>query len=313
MKRREFMARALALGAMPTLALGAMPALARAGITRQEEPSAPRRTQRIVTLFQGATDTAVALGVVPVGVVLSWQYQPIYPYLRPALAQSALLGLETQPNLERIALLEPDLIVASRFRHQRIAPLLSALAPLTLLDDIYHYRYTLETMAQALDRQARAESLQRVLASRMAGLRARLQQRFGARWPLTVALLDVRAGEIRSYLAPSFGGSVLTQLGFGWPLQVEGQPGVLLTLSGVESLPALDADVFFLLQPRDRPAREHYGRLRGHPLWQRLAAVRQGRVWQVDPVAWSLSGGILGVFGMLDDLDAWLDTTEASA
>ncbi|WP_282235137.1 ABC transporter substrate-binding protein [Salinicola endophyticus] len=305
MKRRDFMARALALGAMPTLA--------RAGMARQQEARRPRRPQRIVTLFQGATDTAVALGVVPVGVVLSWQDPPIYPYLRSALAQASLLGLETQPNLERIALLEPDLIVASRFRHQRIAPLLSALAPLTMLEDIYHYRHTLETMAQALDRQARGEYLQRVLASPMAALRARLQQRFGARWPLTVALLDIRAGEIRSYLAPSFGGSVLTQLGFRWPRQVEEQPGVVLRLGGVESLPAIDADVFFLLQPRDRPAREHYGRLRAHPLWQRLAAVRQGRVWQVDPVAWSLSGGILGVFGMLDDLDAWLDTSEASA
>ncbi|WP_353979093.1 iron-siderophore ABC transporter substrate-binding protein [Salinicola endophyticus] len=305
MKRRELIARALALAAMP--------ALAGAGMVRQDEARAPRRTLRVVTLFQGATDTAVALGVAPVGVVLSWQDQPIYPYLRSALAHASLLGLETQPNLERIALLEPDLIVASRFRHQRIAPLLSALAPLMLLDDVYHYRHTLEAMAQALDRRARAVHLRRSLASRMASLRARLRQRFGARWPLTVALLDIRAGEIRSYLAPSFGGSVLTRLGFSWPRQIERQPGVLLTLSGVESLPALDADVFFLLQPRDRAAREHASRLRAHPLWQRLAAVRQGRVWQVDPVAWSLSGGVLGVFGMLDDLDAWLDTREASA
>ncbi|QNI01456.1 hypothetical protein HXW73_13140 [Halomonas sp. SH5A2] len=38
-------------------------------------PSAP---QRIVTLYQGATDSAVALGITPVGVVESWQVAAAY-------------------------------------------------------------------------------------------------------------------------------------------------------------------------------------------------------------------------------------------
>ena len=34
--------------------------------------------QRIVTLYQGATDTAVAMGITPVGAVESWLEQPFY-------------------------------------------------------------------------------------------------------------------------------------------------------------------------------------------------------------------------------------------
>lgn len=50
---------------------------------------------RVVTLYQGATDAAVALGITPVGVVDSWVEQPMYRYLRDALADVAHVGLET--------------------------------------------------------------------------------------------------------------------------------------------------------------------------------------------------------------------------
>ncbi|WP_198651266.1 iron-siderophore ABC transporter substrate-binding protein [Salinicola sp. CPA57] len=293
MTRRELLVMALALGAAPGAAFAA---------GDKHDASSPR----IVTLFQGATDTAVALGVTPVGVVESWQDKPIYPYLRQALSGVTLVGLETQPSLEDIALLAPDLIVASRFRHQRIAPLLSALAPVLMLDDIHRYRRTLHTMARALHREGQAAALSHTLMQRMTTLRRRLDSRFGDCWPLTVSLLDVRPGEIRSYLASSFGGSVLAELGFVWNLASRESSGVMLQLGGVESLPAIDADVFFILHRRSQSAETHYRRLREHPLWQRLSAVRQNRVWEVDPVAWSLSGGVLGIFGILDDLDAWL-------
>ncbi|WP_145925761.1 ABC transporter substrate-binding protein, partial [Pararhodobacter sp. CCB-MM2] len=75
---------------------------------------------KVVTLFQGATDTAVALGVIPVGVVDSWVQQPTYKYLRKDLADVPHVGLESQPNLEVIAGLQPDLIVASKRRHEKI-------------------------------------------------------------------------------------------------------------------------------------------------------------------------------------------------
>ncbi|MFH7489697.1 iron-siderophore ABC transporter substrate-binding protein, partial [Pseudomonas syringae pv. tagetis] len=55
---------------------------------------------REVTLFQGASDSAVALGITPCGVVDSWSEMPMYRYLRPALAAVPNVGLETQPSLE---------------------------------------------------------------------------------------------------------------------------------------------------------------------------------------------------------------------
>lgn len=87
------------------------------------------KPKRIVSLFQGATDTLVALDIKPIGVVESWTQKPMYEYLRPSLEGVHYVGLETQPSLEDIALLQPDLIIATRFRNEKTYSLLSLKYP----------------------------------------------------------------------------------------------------------------------------------------------------------------------------------------
>ena len=265
---------------------------------------AAQRPLRVITLFQGATDCAVALGIIPCAIVESWTEKPVYRYLRPTLQQVPQVGLETQPSLEDISLLEPDLIVASRFRHERIAPLLRRLAPLVMLDHIYEFKQTLALMGQALQRQQQAESLLAGWQRRIVRLRHRLQQRFAEHWPPTVSVLDIRADHVRSYLPDSFSGRVLTELGFDWSAAARAEDGVSIKITSRESLPVVNADIFFLFLRADSPSiQQHYAALAAHPLWQRMRAPRQGRVYRVDGVAWSLSGGFLGANLMLDQIE----------
>ncbi|PBP57356.1 achromobactin-binding protein [Pseudomonas syringae] len=274
-----------------SLGLLALPGIARA---------APLR---VVTLFQGASDTAVALGVTPCGVVDSWSEKPMYRYLRPALAAVPHVGLETQPSLEDIVLLKPDLIVASRFRHQRIAPLLEQISTVLMLEEVFEFKRTLAMMGAALQRQQLAIELLGQWQQRVAALRGQLQAKFTGRWPITVSVLDIREDHIRSYLPASFAGSVLSELGFAWTPAARQATGVSLKLSSKESLPVVDADLFFVFQRADSTAAQHtYDKLVENPFWQQLRAVRGGQVWRVDAVAWSLSGGILGANRMLDEI-----------
>lgn len=258
---------------------------------------------RIVTLFQGATDCAVALGVTPSGVVDSWSEKPMYRYLRHAVQGVAHVGLETQPSLEDIALLRPDVIVASRFRHQRIAPLLAQMGQVVMLDEVFEFKQTLAMMGAALQRQQQARYLLEQWQQRVAQLRLQLQVTYGDRWPLTVSVLDIREDHIRSYLPASFAGSVLSELGFAWTPAAREARGVSLKITSKESLPVVDADLFFIFQRGDgEAAQRSYQALVQHPIWQQLRAPRQGLMWRVDGVAWSLSGGILGANLMLDEI-----------
>ncbi|NNB42842.1 ABC transporter substrate-binding protein [Pseudomonas chlororaphis] len=274
-----------------SLGLLALPQIARA------EPL------RLVTLFQGATDSAVALGVTPCGVVESSSEKPTFRYLRPALANVPHVGLETQPSLEDIVLLEPDVIVASRFRHQRIAPLLERMGRVLMLEEVFEFKRTLALMGAVLNRQQQASSLLGQWQQRVAKLREQLQAQTGGRWPLTVSVLDVREDHIRSFLPGSFAGSVLSELGFAWSPVAREARGTYMKLTSKENLPVVDADLFFVFQRADSPAvQRNYEQLVHYPFWQQLRAVQQGQVWRVDGIAWSFSGGILGANLMLDDI-----------
>ncbi|KPC15894.1 Achromobactin-binding periplasmic protein [Pseudomonas syringae pv. maculicola] len=279
-----------------SLGLLALPGIGRAASLRSEP-------LRIVTLFQGASDSAVALGVTPCGVVDSWSEKPMYRYLRPALAAVPHVGLETQPSLEDIVLLKPDLIVASRFRHQRIAPLLEQISSVLMLEEVFEFKRTLAMMGAAINRQQQAMELLGQWQRRVTALRGQLQTKFAERWPITVSVLDIREDHIRSYLPASFAGSVLSELGFAWTPAAREATGVSLKLSSKESLPVVDADLFFIFQRADsKAAQQNYDKLVQHPFWQQLRAPQDKQVWRVDAVAWSLSGGILGANRMLDEI-----------
>ncbi|MNE95681.1 putative siderophore-binding lipoprotein YfiY precursor [compost metagenome] len=65
----------------------------------------------------------------------------------------------------------------------------------------------------------------------------------------------------------------------------------------------VNADIFFVfLRAQNAAVQRNYESLVQHPLWQQMRAPQQGQVWQVDGVAWSLSGGMLGANLMLDDV-----------
>lgn len=255
---------------------------------------------RVVTLFQGATDSALALGIKPVGVVDSWAEKPTYQYLRSKLEGVTHVGLETQPNLESIAALHPDLIIASKSRHEKIYAQLSKIAPTVLTDNVYDFKNTLKLIALSTGRLQQNKKLLDEWKKRIIQFRKSLQKQ-QSHWPLTASVLDVRADHIRLYLEDSFTGTVLKDIGFSFPMERSTGWGVKLKTK--ESLIHVNADVFFvILHSDDILVEQNYNSWRSHPLWKTLNAPTQGQVYMVNKVTWLLSGGILGANLMLDEL-----------
>lgn len=261
----------------------------------------PPVSPRIVTLYQGATDSAVALGLTPIGVVDAWLEKPTYRYLRDPLDGVEHVGLETQPNLEKIAWLKPDLVIASDFRHARIAPLLSAIAPTVSAPTVFNFKTTLTMVANATDHEAKAGELLQRWDDRVADFRQQIAVKLGAEWPQKVAVVRFKSDHVRIYTS-GFAGSILDELGFAQPDTLQSQSWGM-KLSSTENIPVLDADaLFILLEPDDPAIADNYRHWASHPLWQQLSAVQSGRVFEVDPVSWMMGGGILAANAMLDDL-----------
>ncbi len=129
------------------------------------ESTIPTNPQRIVVL--DAVDNLLALGVQPVGgsqwvgtasgIAASWP-----AYIDPALlAGITFLGPTNTPNLEQIALLNPDLIIGRLNFHEEIYPQLSEIAPTVILDIKNSGQWRAEFFAYAdlVGRTTEAEAL----------------------------------------------------------------------------------------------------------------------------------------------------------
>lgn len=256
---------------------------------------------RVVTLYQAATDTAVALGIEPVGVVESWAERPVYRYLREDLQGVDLVGLETQPNLEEIAWLAPDLIVGVRHRHEQVYPLLSRIAPTVVQGGGFEFRDTLALMGQATGRQEVAARLLEDWEARVADFQSRVRQALDEEWPQEVAVINFRSDHARIYYS-GFAGSILNELGFRRP-EAHRRDAWGVKLTNEESIPAMNADVIFVFMNEEDPAvMANYHRWTAHPLWQTLDAVTNAKVYRVDQVTWNLGGGILAANALLDNI-----------
>lgn len=76
--------------------------------------------ERVVVLDTGELDSVLALGVTPVGAVTADATGAFQSYLGDRTKGIEVVGTINEPNLEKIAALQPDLILSSKTRHEEI-------------------------------------------------------------------------------------------------------------------------------------------------------------------------------------------------
>ncbi|MDQ0225363.1 ABC transporter substrate-binding protein [Metabacillus niabensis] len=257
--------------------------------------------KKIVTLYQGATDSAVAFGIKPVGAVESWLEQPIYNYLKDDLEGVQIIGQETQPNLEEIEKLKPDLIIASKIRHEEIYDQLTEIAPTVVHETVFDYKGTVELMGQAMNEEEKAKEIISAWDERVADFQTKIKEKLADKWPLHASVLNFREDHARIYVT-GFAGSVLTELGFKGPKNLTDDSQDILQLTDKESISEMNADVFYLFMEDNEAVKKTYEEWTSHPLWKNLDAVKANEVHTVDEIIWNMGGGIKAANLMLDDL-----------
>jgi iron complex transport system substrate-binding protein len=241
------------------------------------ETEVPADPQRVVVLDGPVLDACFALGVTPVGATTGVADAPWPSYLGEGTAGITNVGDIAEPNLEEIAALEPDLIVSLQFRHEAIYEQLSGIAP---------------TVLSPYDSEGWRDGF---LVS--AGLGESVET-------TTVSVVRVLTGELRSYQASSFSGTVLEAVGLPRPESQQGTEDTWLPQS-LESLNEVDASVIFVTL-WSGSTEEDLATLLTNPLWQTLEAVQANKVYLVPDEYWMTAIGYLAAGLILDDLDRYL-------
>ncbi|WP_167859246.1 ABC transporter substrate-binding protein [Paenibacillus cymbidii] len=264
-----------------------------------------KQPERVVILYNGMVDTAVALGVKPVGAVESWDQKPWYKFLRDKMDGVKDLGEETQPNLEAIIALKPDLIIANKSRHEKIYPQLSNIAPTVMTAEVFAWKDNLKLSAQALYKDKEAEQILANWDKKVADFK----QKVGSKLSQTeVSLMRFEEdGSSRIYIT-GFAGTIFKELGLTRPKaqQVEGK--TVVNLTSKEQMAQLDGDYIFDITQlsADAPDKEKtMNDWTAHPLWKNLKGVKAGNYYKVDVITWNLSAGPLAAQSLLDDLSKY--------
>lgn len=271
--------------------------------------------EKVVTLGQGQTDSTLALGVTPVGVVEPWT-DDWYDYLPDEVEEATVVGTELEPDLEAIAALQPDVILGSKLRHEAFYEQLSQIAPTVMSETIgVAWKDNVSLWAQALCLEDEGEEVLAAYEQRADDLEVALEE--AGKSETEVSMIRFQPDEVRIYLT-GFPGSVLRDAGLDRPeaQQVEDwdESPQLIEISE-ERIPEMDGDVIFVMVSSDSYAQaegydldETMTRWTSTELWKGLNAVQADAMHKVNEQHWNLGGGILAANAMLEDLeDYFLD------
>lgn len=234
----------------------------------------PADPQRVIVLDTGELDDALALGVKPVGAVRIDVSTDFLSYLDDQTDGIEEVGTISEPNLEKIAALEPDLILSSVVRHEDLYEQLDAIAPTVLAPDLGDtWKDNFRLYAEALGKSGEAEQLLADFEARAEDLGEAIGN------GKTLSIVRFLPGQIRLYSDQSFTGVVLDDMGLTVPDAAVGE-NTYLELS-LEEVTEADAD--FLYTSAYGPERDtDRAEVVGGPLWSTIAAVKVGDVYELN-------------------------------
>ncbi|MBL4297039.1 ABC transporter substrate-binding protein [Vibrio fluvialis] len=253
--------------------------------------------QRIVALEFSFVDALAAVDVSPVGIADDNDPSRLLPAVSAKLGQWQSVGTRSQPSLEVIASLKPDLIIADVDRHSAVYRDLSKIAPTLLLPSRREtYEDNLKSAAiigkvigkeaEMQQRLAQHHQLMAHYAAQLSGLNNQTVQ-FGV----------ARENGFYAHAAESYAGGVIHALGLAAPTGLKNENASRQI--SLEQLLALNPNYLVV---GDYTEQSIVSRWQKQPLWNVLNAVRAKQVLHVDGNMWARCRGILAAEYMAADL-----------
>lgn len=208
-----------------------------------------KQPERVVSLGFAGVDNILALGVRPIAVREWYGDYPyaVWPWAQAALGDARPVVLKGDLNIEQIASLHPDLILAvssgiTREQYDLLSQIAPTVAPEAQYGDYATpWQVDVRTDGKALGKSAEAEAAIKRIEDRFAAIRAAHPDWQGKTAAVGFYWNDAPGAYHSSDVRPKF----LESLGFRTPEAIDkaGKPDDFYTSLSAEDLSPLDADV----------------------------------------------------------------------
>ncbi len=240
----------------------------------------PAQPKCVVSLGFAGVDNILALGLKPVAVREWYGDYPyaVWPWATEALGDAKPEVLKGDLNIEQIAALKPDLILAaSSGITEEQYQLLSQIAPTVVPEAQYGlygtpWEVDVRTDGKALGKSAEAEAAIKAVEDRFAAIRAAHPEWEGK----TATVAFQYEGAPGGYRSIDTRARLLASLGFKTPAALDalGKPDDFYAMTSAEDLSPLDADVVIWF--------EEFTDALALKLWPTMRAYNEGREVFVD-------------------------------
>jgi iron complex transport system substrate-binding protein len=264
------------------------------------ETCVPINPQRVVTLSLSTLGNVLALDIKPVGTTNEYQEEDFLASVKGKAEGITIIG-RSQPNLETLLQLKPDLIIGVDW-FKPIYPLLSKIAPTVLGKlDYPTWEKHLSLIAEATGKQKIEKQIWNHYYQRIKQLKGALGNHYQDK---TISMIYVDGKQIYIDCRNSFNGAILSDAGLRRPISQDiDAPYGGMEIS-LEELEKADGDIIFVAIFA-KGSNQFLNTIQKHPLWTRLKAVQKNQVYYVDVASWGATH-MLGTDAVIDDLFKYL-------
>ena len=240
---------------------------------------------RVVVLEYSFVDALAQVGVSPVGVADDNKIDRILPQVREKIAAWQSVGTRSQPSLEVIASLKPDLIIADPSRHTAVFEELKKIAPTVMFDSRHEsYQENLETAQKIGDLVGKSAEMKAKINEHNDYI-ANIAKNLGVQGK-KASFGTSREDKFNIQNDNGYVGSFLTTLGFAPTKLNSDQAFVEINL---EQLVMEKPEYLFIAHYRDESIARKW---EAEPLWKAIPAVKANHVYSVDADMWARGRGL---------------------
>lgn len=240
---------------------------------------------RVVALEYSFVDALAQVGVSPVGVADDNKVDRILPQVREKIAAWQSVGTRSQPSLEVIASLKPDLIIADPSRHTAVFEELKKIAPTVMFDSRHEsYQENLETAQKIGDLVGKSSEMKAKINEHNDYI-ANIAKNLGVQGK-KASFGTSREDKFNIQNDNGYVGSFLTTLGFASTKLNSDQAFVEINL---EQLVMEKPEYLFIAHYRDESIARKW---EAEPLWKAIPAVKANHVYSVDADMWARGRGL---------------------
>ena len=240
---------------------------------------------RVVALEYSFVDALAQVGVSPVGVADDNKVDRILPQVREKITAWQSVGTRSQPSLEVIASLKPDLIIADPSRHTAVFEELKKIAPTVMFDSRHEsYQENLETAQKIGDLVGKSSEMKAKINEHNDYI-ANIAKNLGVQGK-KASFGTSREDKFNIQNDNGYVGSFLTTLGFAPTKLNSDQAFVEIKL---EQLVMEKPEYLFIAHYRDESIARKW---EAEPLWKAIPAVKANHVYSVDSDMWARGRGL---------------------